>query len=591
MTHSAKQVNFNYIKALALSSQLVKKEFLMRGYDVDAQQALKENLAQSALADSRVIRLIQSSAYDEAVYKPLLLSALREVKKELFADVDKRRFVSIDNSTALFDQLITSTEDKENDDQQTAKQADILAILHDHLADDSMAYLKKYILHREHEGLRLTRWIFARAPGGLSLSDIQKIVENIKNIQILFPQGNLHFTSLSHPDVRLKNSEVIHCYKNILAGIERSFPANFFRFDAKRRAGEIIRYLLDTYLKRGPENILAQEDSSFFIRYKIQGIYRLFNYSMNRVLYNAYPKSIMPWMQSRIENNYWRMEDHRINAIRWLVEDKLALEISDIKKHMPGRKDFAENGLSYMFITFYNSVSKALRAAYPQMEPWQLGNVPITYWTDENAARAIRTMLQQKNWQPEDLPVLYKNGELNRSVFGKAGLATVFQTKYSRNIYKAISAAYPGQFEPWELGKVPLSFWSDRRNIYRAARWLVAKEGIELASINSILKSDQFNFDSLKKYPVGPALKRYAGKSLIKLFLPLLNREQMKQSEEQRIQKKIRRLIRKETTPHPLVSFLLYGFYRHIVAQVSSEYLFRINSLKKRRQRYRGRAN
>jgi len=141
------------------------------------------------------------------------------------------------------------------------------------------------------------------------------------------------------------------------------------------------------------------------------------------------------------------------------------------------------------------------------------------------------------------------------------------------------------------LGKVPLSFWADRRNIYRAARWLVAKEGIELAAINSILKSDQFNFNSLNKYPVGSALKRYAGKSLIKLFLPLLNREQMKQSEEQRIQKKIRRLIRRETTPHPLVSFLLYGFYRHIVAQVSSEYLFRINVLKKRRQRYRGRVN
>lgn len=563
----------------------------MRGYDVDARQALQENLAQSALADTGVIKLIQSTAYDETVYKPLVLSALHEVKKELFADVNKRRFVSIDKSAALYEQLATSTEEMENDDHQTARQPDILEIVHKHLADDSMAYLKKYILRREHEGMRLTRALFARAPGGLSSTDIQKIVENIRNIQRLFPQGNLHYTSLSHPDVRLENSEVIHCYKNILAGIERSFPVNFFRFDAKRRAGEIIRYLLGTYLKKDPMHILANEDSSFFIRYKIQGIYRLFNYSMNRVLYNAYPKSIMPWMQSRIKNNYWQTENHRINAIRWLVEDKLGLEISDIKKHMPGRKDFAENGLSYMFITFYNSVSKALRAAYPQMEPWQLGNVPGTYWTDENAARAIRTMLQQKNWQPKDLPTLYKNGALNRSVFGKAGLATVFQTKYSRNIYKAISAAYPGQFEPWELGRVPLSFWSDRRNIYRAARWLVAKEGIELASINSILASDQFNFNSLKKYPVGSALKRYAGKSLIKLFLPLLNREQMKQSEEQRIQKKIRRLIRRETAPHPLVSFLLYGFYRHIVAQVSSEYLFRINTLKKRRQRYRGRVN
>lgn len=577
---SKSQINENYRQALSLAGKLLGKALRMRGYNDDHPMEQNENLAQSALAAETVIELITTTPFQKDLYSPALTDALDQVKREFFADVNKKRFFSIERSAYLRQTLAEPA----LPDPKPEQPMDLKTDLAKRLPADLAEYLNRHLLVNDFNKNGLARFADPdrRHPG--SLAGIEK---NLRCLQKLFPQGNFKPTPALNVGGPLSEESIIACYKNVLSGIDTGFPVGFFRFQARERAAILIRYLLDRFLESDPISILEKADSTFFIKYRLQGIYRLFNYSVNRVLYNAYPRRIKPWLRSRIENNYWTVKANRINAVRWLVEDKLELDAGNLKKQAPTRKNFTENGLSYLYTAYYNAVSKALQEAYPELEPWQLGQVPRSYWTDENAARAVRTWFGQKGWEVAQLPELYKAGFLNRQSFGAAGLATVFQAKYGRNVFRAVDAAFPGRFKPWEFGKVARRYWMQTGHVTEALRWIAEREGIAPQGIYRALRERRLLFKTLTKYTIGSALIQQSGHSMERLFLPFVNKAQKRENDELRVEKKIRRLIRIEKSPHPLIMFLFYGFYAHLVKQNSAEYLFRIGRMQKRRQRFR----
>ena len=123
----------------------------------------------------------------------------------------------------------------------------------------------------------------------------------------------------------LDESVIINCYKNVYLGIENTFPLLFLQKNAHRRAAILTRFLIEEILEINPHDVLEKEDETFFIRHKLQNVYRLFNYSVNRTLGNTYPELIHPWLSSRTPENYWEIETNRINAIQWLVEEKMQI--------------------------------------------------------------------------------------------------------------------------------------------------------------------------------------------------------------------------------------------------------------------------
>ncbi len=86
-----------------------------------------------------------------------------------------------------------------------------------------------------------------------------------------------------------------------------------------------------------------------------------------------------------------------------MIETRLSIDIQNCNKLRISKTDFSKYGLSYLFNTFYNSVSKALQETYPWIMPWQTGNIPPNYWSDENSTMAIKWLVAKLGWQINDL--------------------------------------------------------------------------------------------------------------------------------------------------------------------------------------------
>ncbi len=579
------QINQNYRSALALSAELLQTKFRSRGYEPFDKQELLQNLAQSALADEQIVDLLKTTAFKREIYLSVINKALDQVKKEIFLDVNKHRFVSFEQVKNFISHPRNTQTNNGSGYKRTKTRYKFSALLEKRLSPDSYSYLQRFILNRsENRKLFIGRLLNKKIH--FTKNEWAEIEAKIQVFQKLFPDGSIPGDTITDGHRPLEDRQILTCYKKVLCGIERFYPANFLKYEGKRRAAVIIRFLLNDFLNTDSQKFLNEKDGTFFIQYKIQNIYRLFNYSMNRALYNAFPEFIKPWMSSRIPDNYWEDENNRINAIRWLVEDKLGLYPQQFKKPVLSRKAFAEHGLSYMFARYYNSVSKALKSAYPELEPWEVGNVPKSYWTEANAAKAVRRMLEKNNWNADQLPRLYKSGVLNRQTFSEAGLATVFELRYAKNIYRAVSAAFPGQFEQWEFGNVPSGYWMNRKNVFYASSWIARQEGIENSQITSAIRTGKLNFDLLKKYSIGSVLKRFSGNSLFKLYIPFFRKEHIEAQEDRVIDKRIKKFIHREIG-HPMISFLLYGLFGHLVQQSSKNYLSHLERLQQRRYRNR----
>jgi len=151
--------------------------------------------------------------------------------------------------------------------------------------DDSRHYINrdmisenlKTFLNRE-DYLFIQKFISANK---LSFS----VLQNLKSSTLLL-QNRIDFARRFYPDCKmselpnaadseLSENEIIEHYKRVYLGIERNFPAGFFKTQAKKRAAVVTRFLVNDILKKDAETILSENDELFFIRYKLQGVYRL----------------------------------------------------------------------------------------------------------------------------------------------------------------------------------------------------------------------------------------------------------------------------------------------------------------------------
>ena len=311
-----------------------------------------------------------------------------------------------------------------------------------------------------------------------------------------------------------------------------------------------------------------QKDETLFIKHKLQNIYRFFNYSFNRALGNAYPNLIHPWLQSRAPADYWENKENRLNAVKWLIEDKLNLQPEFLFKANIRRNDFAKNGLSFLFNSYYNSVSMALAEAYPDKYPWEIGNVPVNYWTEKSSIEAIHWLVNKQKWTVEQLPEKVQNKEFNKKTFSEYGLATLFEKKFNKNIYNAISLAYPNQFFPWEFGKVASKYWTNNQNIYDASKWIAKKEKFEDDKIVHSIIEGKLNFRILEKYSIGRALKKISKGKIEKLFAIYFWKDHSTFLEEQRILRKIKNQ-NKRFVKMNIFRSILYGFFASTVVKTN----------------------
>ena len=89
-----------------------------------------------------------------------------------------------------------------------------------------------------------------------------------------------------------------------------------------------------------------------------------FNNSPYQAINTSYPNKFKEWEFKLVPKNFWTKEKG-IEATRWLVEEKLKLPDSDLKRSLSS-KLFYDNGLRGMLMTCFDcSYKKALQETYP----------------------------------------------------------------------------------------------------------------------------------------------------------------------------------------------------------------------------------
>lgn len=552
---NGEQISRNYQQACELAGELARRHLKGRGHAA-SDPLLWEELAQSAAGSEQMISLLQETPFSKEAYTPVLAEALEETRRLFFPDTAKGRFLSLDAHPGL---ELAEPASEEPTSEALPEPVDPDRILAENLSPDNLLYFRETLMAANaawSERLqRLARQ--GTAEEAWRLAD-----RRLTLMRRFYPQGMPPAQPEAEVREDLEAREIRHLYLQVYLGLQPAFPPHFLSRDPEKRCAELTRFLVREILESSPQDIMEANEETFFLRHHLQNVYRHFNYSLNRALRNAFPGEVPPWFNSRTAANYWETPQNRAEAVRWLVEERLGIDPAALHAANINRTDFAANGLSYMFNTFYNSVSRALQEAYPDRHPWEYGKVPLEFWDEQQSALAVQWVVGQKGWAVEDLPRMVAEGHFHRKTFSELGLATLFEKVFSRNLYRAVNCAWPGRFQPWEFGRVPGEYWQEPGQLFGAGRWIAEKEGFSEGDIVPAIRQKRFTLSHLKGYSIGAALRRFCGDSLEKIFAPLFWREARRVRQDEKLMRKAVRLKRRQGIRNVL-DYLLHGFFVH----------------------------
>lgn len=135
-------------------------------------------------------------------------------------------------------------------------------------------------------------------------------------------------------------------------------------WNIKENRIKATKWLVEEKLKITIKDIPQNITSKTFIENGLNGLLTYHNNSPYNVINELYLNKFKPWEYNCVGNNFWSNNNNRIDAIRWLIDDKLkSKDILDIKY-----KDFTDNKLQGLLRKYYdNNINKALEEAYPTL--------------------------------------------------------------------------------------------------------------------------------------------------------------------------------------------------------------------------------
>lgn len=125
----------------------------------------------------------------------------------------------------------------------------------------------------------------------------------------------------------------IEVYKHVLTGKISRFPSHFWSPPLGRKnAIEITRFLFEQILQWTDEDIKKRLRSETFFEHKLRGMLGIiYNGSPYAAINSVYPERFKPWELNMSPLNTWN-EEVGIDAVKWLVEEKLKWNDEAIKK-------------------------------------------------------------------------------------------------------------------------------------------------------------------------------------------------------------------------------------------------------------------
>lgn len=168
---------------------------------------------------------------------------------------------------------------------------------------------------------------------------------------------------------------------------------------------------------------------------------------------------------------FWIRNDNKYEdasyCVRYLIEVVLKWDHADMKRMT--KKQIRTYGLGNMLKTVFNDdLYECMDYVYKYLfYPWNLNRCSKGFWTSENAPIAIRNAIVLKGWEREDVKKNY-----GYDFYKETGLVYMLTKVYNGDIYKALEAAFPGEYQIWELRRVPNGYWTNE-TIGIAIRWMI----------------------------------------------------------------------------------------------------------------------
>jgi hypothetical protein len=587
---NSQQIADNYHRGYDLALQLIRSRQRALGFSgLDLPDDVAE-LAQSVFGCESLVQLIQTTPFDADAYTAVIQTEIDELARSLFPDVGKRHFVSLDKLHDEYDvQLEMLPEEDAWSPEPGISESTVLDYLRGKISDDNYRYLVR--LMTASEETRDFSWndkIYH-----LIDQSLEFLESRISNMRKLYPNG----LPAEIQDIRssddLSDDDIVECYKYVFLGLRRRFPVHFLNHDTLHRCAVLARYAVEHIFEVDPLTVLRQRSADELAAVGLRGVVRHFNYSINRLIRNAYPGLLLPWEESHVEDGFWHDGDNRRMAVRWLVEEKLGIPRNEIpaalREDRIRKSTFLQHGLSYMFAQYYKSVSRAIGDAYPHLMPWELGSVPNSFWQGEegrqNIVRAIQWMIRRMEIPLSAIPAKIKDRTLSRETFKHHGLSTVFERIFKKNMYQAINTAFPGVFEIWEIGKVPPDYWENMIQAYKAALWVSHRERIPPEGIAKAIRTRRLRKETFIKYGLGGMLKSVFDNDVWKAYLPYIlpKREYVDVLMRDVILLAVlHKQMRKIESTNSIVRALRSMFFRPLLSEIERQQLRLYKRIKKR---------
>ena len=168
-----------------------------------------------------------------------------------------------------------------------------------------------------------------------------------------------------------------YCFNSSpINAIELAYPNTFKPWEFQRvnkgywqdinNGIKATRWLIEDKLKLTDEELKEQLSSKLFINNGLKSMLEhCFDSSPIKAVQLTYPNKFKSWEFNQVPKGYWDNKQNRIDAVRWLIEEKLNLTDKELKEQL-SQKLFMDNRLGGMlYLCFDNSPFKAIEMAYP----------------------------------------------------------------------------------------------------------------------------------------------------------------------------------------------------------------------------------
>lgn len=256
----------------------------------------------------------------------------------------------------------------------------------------------------------------------------------------------------------------------------------------------------------GPAEVAAVVTKRVFIEHGLGGtvLRSVYGGSAYAALSDLFPE-LRPWqMGAHVPQGCWHGEEGRRNGREATIHMLARLGLLSAQDGQIGDADpehiagvvgaevFDREGLGVVLRVVYGgSPFNALKAVFPDLQPWQMATSPRDYWQGgegrQHAREATRWFITKVGIDAE--AVARADNQQLRSVtkaaFARHRLGGMLKSVYNNSPYEALADAIPG-LRPWQMGKSPRAYWqgeAGRKHAREATLWLLAQAGIDITAV------------------------------------------------------------------------------------------------------------